>query len=92
MENQLKAEMRLTAIEYVLCDLAAKILLLSGGSKERIEDAHKKLIDELKTQTFPGLDPALGDLASSELEEAVSSLLLMQREMTESLRRESNLD
>ena len=81
--ENLRLETRLAAIEYLLCDLWAKHYLRIGASYEQVVEAHGRAIDRLKTQTFPGIDPALSDLASSELEEAVCALLLMQRQMLE---------
>ncbi len=79
--HELKREMRLTAIEYLLCDLWSKYYGLIGATREQIETAHMKAIDRLKTETFSGLDAASSDLAASELEDAVTGLLAMQQEM-----------
>ncbi len=83
LEQDLKLEMRLAAIEYLVNDLWVKYYLLIGAPYDRIMTAHKNAIEGLRKQTFPGLDPASSDFAASELEHAVRTLLGGQKEMLE---------
>jgi hypothetical protein len=84
--EDLKLESRLLAIEYLLSDLWVKYYLLIGAPYDRIMSAHANAIDMLKKQTFPGLDAAFGDLAASELEDAVRGILAMQQQMLEGVK------
>jgi len=79
--GSVKGEMRLFAIEYLLCDLWTKYYRLIGASQEQIEAAHKKAIEGLKNESFPNMDAALSDLSAAELEDAVTDLLAMQQQM-----------
>jgi hypothetical protein len=85
-DDQLKLEMRLTAIEYLLCDLWVKYYLQIGATYDQIMAAHKKTLEQLNKQTFAGLDPAQSDLAAYELEEAVRKLLDEQKQMMEPIK------
>jgi hypothetical protein len=86
LEQDLKLETRISAIEYLLSDLWVKYYLWINVPYDRIIAAHENTVAKLKTETFPGMDPAIADLASSELEEAVHRLLLMQQEMLEGVK------
>jgi hypothetical protein len=80
-EDAIKLEMRLNAIEYLLCQLWVNILKNAGATEEKFDESSQAMLAHLKTQTFPGLDPGWSDLAAGELEEAVARLVGMQREM-----------
>ena len=80
-EREMKLEARLAAIEYILSDLCVKWYMLANASNAKVEAAHTDTIERLTKQSFPGLDPAMGDAFSSELEEAVAHILSMQRAM-----------
>jgi hypothetical protein len=84
-EAKLKLEARLTAIEYLLSDLFVKWYAINGATNARIAEARADTANHLKTQTFPGVDPAMSDLFAAEFEEAVSAILLMQRQMLANL-------
>lgn len=84
-EDDLKLEARLTAIEYLLSDLWAKWYAANGATNERVAKAHKDCLERLHLEGFPGMDPALGDAFSAELEDAVAAILSMQREMVAGL-------
>jgi hypothetical protein len=86
MEQALKLEVRLSAIEYLLDDLWVKYYLQIGATYDEIMQAHANVLERLRKQTFPGLDAASGDLAASELEEAVRRLLSEQKEMLEGVK------
>jgi hypothetical protein len=80
-EEALRLEMRLAAIEYVVCNFIANVYRSAEIPPKQVLAAQADLIQRLRNQTFPGLDAALSDLAAAELENAVSRLLDMQREM-----------
>ena len=80
-EESIKLEMRLSAIEYLLCQLWANIISLAGADENTFNQRTDVVLEKLKKQTFPGLAPEWGDLASAELEQAVARLIDMQREM-----------
>jgi len=80
-EREIKAEARLMAIEFVLNDLCIRFHRSIGATAEQIVAAHQKCSENLRNDTYPGADPVLSDLAAAEIEEAVSRLLAMQREM-----------
>ena len=80
-ESELRFGARLAAIEYLLSDLWVKLYMLSNATDAKVEAAHMDTIDRLARQTFPGMDPALGDAFAAELEEAVARILSMQRTM-----------
>lgn len=77
-EAKIKAEMRLWALECIVCQLYAILYkTLPPGFSEL---TFKAVIDGARKNTFPGVDPALSDLYSAELEVALTRLVMMQRE------------
>ena len=81
IENTIELEMRLAAIEYLLCQLWVNIISLGGINEQKFDQATQAMLGQLKRQTFSGLSPEWSDLAAAELEEAVARLIGMQREM-----------
>jgi hypothetical protein len=79
--DTIKNEMRLAALEYLLCQIWVNIIKSSGADQKTFDQRTSAMLASLKRQTFPGLDPEWSDLASGELEEAVERLVEMQREM-----------
>jgi hypothetical protein len=71
-EREVKAEMRLFALESVFCQIAATIFqqmpraIFDGAKRQAIEGAQK--------QTFAGGDAAESDLLSAELQIALERL------------------
>lgn len=87
MSNDLiKREMRLAALEYMLCRLWVNILSIVGADEKTFDAGSKAMLEHLKKQTFPGLAPEWSDMASAELEEAVERLVKMQKEMLAALK------
>jgi hypothetical protein len=78
-EDELKAEMRLYAVEFLTANLFAMFCLMTSPSpRETLATARRQMIDSARSQTFPGLDdPAQSDLFSAELESAVDRLMEM---------------
>jgi hypothetical protein len=74
-EQSIKDEMRLYALECLVCQLYALIYrVLPAGAPELTQKAWR---DGARKQTF-GKDPALSDLLSAELEIALDRLAEMQ--------------
>jgi hypothetical protein len=80
-EDRLKLEMRLAALEFVVCKIAAGVLIASGQTGEKLAKAHEEQMRDVAKQMFPVNDPALSDLATAEWEEAIGRLLKMQRSL-----------
>ena len=80
-EETIKLEMRLSAIEYLLCKMYITLIAATGQSDEQIEQAFDEFVAGTRQQLFPGFDPAQSDLISAEWEEAVTRLIACQREM-----------
>jgi hypothetical protein len=82
-EAAIKLEARLSALEFFATKIGATLMVASGLS---VEGAEAAMRDQLaREQTFPTLDPAMSDLASAELNEALERLLKMQVELVEKL-------
>ncbi|MHB1216711.1 MAG: hypothetical protein ACYC1L_00745, partial [Alphaproteobacteria bacterium] len=73
--DAIKHEMRLAAIEYLLCRVYVAMIQASGVSSEQTEHLLQRQISGAANQKFPGLDPAMSDLASAEFGEAVERLV-----------------
>lgn len=76
-----KNEMRIAAMEYLLCQLWTNLLRMAGVTEQKFDESSQAMLAALKTQTFAGLAPEWSDLAAAELEDAVARLVDMQREM-----------
>jgi hypothetical protein len=72
-----KNEVRLAAIEYLLCQLWVNSMKFGGVTEQEFAWRTDAMLASLKKQTFPGLD----NLAAGQLEEAVRHLVDIQREM-----------
>jgi hypothetical protein len=78
IEDELKLQMRLYAVEILSVNLLAISLLQTGTPLELLAEIRQQMIDGAKTHVFPGLDdPAISDLFSAELEAAVDRLMEM---------------
>jgi hypothetical protein len=76
-EEAIKAEMRLFALESIVCQLWAMTFLQPPpGSFEKTRAAW---LEGAKKQTFRGADAAESDLLSAELEIALERLASMQK-------------
>src|ERR1700688_3213298 len=72
MKNDLvKNEMRLAAIEYLLCQLWVNSMKFGGVTEQEFAWRTDAMLANLKKQTFPGLDR----VAPGQLEEAVGRLV-----------------
>jgi len=73
LEDAIKQEARLIAIEYVLTHVAKAAYLRFPAAV--IELAHTNIRQGLREESFPGADPALADHFSAEISENVDRLL-----------------
>jgi hypothetical protein len=72
-----KNEMRLAAIEYLLCQLWVNSMKFGGITEQEFAWRTDAMLTNLNKQAFPGLD----HLAPGQLEEAVGHLVDIQRGM-----------
>ena len=69
-ERAIKTEMRLWALEVLVCDVVAVILASDSAPQELLERTRRQMIEGARRRTFDGLDAAQSDLFSAELEAA----------------------
>ena len=79
-EAQIKLEMRLCALEYMLSKIALMTLMRFVPLPD-LPNHLDQLAADAATQVFSGLDPAQSDLASAEWHLAIEQLVNMQKEM-----------
>ena len=72
-----KNEMRLAAIEYLLCQLWVNSMKFAGVTEQEFAWRTDAMLANIHKQTLPGLQP----LGAGQLEEAVGRLVDIQREM-----------
>jgi hypothetical protein len=80
-EEAIKAEVRLYALESLVCQLYVMIYALTGKPREALQNRRQTLIGKTRLHSFAGLDPTMSDYAAAELESAVDRLLKMQEEI-----------
>jgi hypothetical protein len=75
-EDEIKAEMRLIALEHFVVNLFALSVLQENPEHplEFFEMVQKQMIAGAHRQTFPAVDPSMSDLLSAELEAAIDRL------------------
>lgn len=83
--NALKLEMRLTAIEFMVCRITAVSLVASGKTVKDLQKWRAELKQTLQAQTFAGLDAVVSDAFAAEQEEAVDALLALLKSHMSSL-------
>ena len=79
-EGAIKAEMRLWALEVLVCDLFAIICASDPAPLELFERTRKQMIGGSTRRTFGDVSAAESDLFSAELEAAVTRLMDMVSE------------
>ncbi len=77
-ENPVAAEMRLYALEVMVSSHLAAIHLQSGDAAQSLNGLRTLLIEKTRRTPLIGLDPAMSDLASAELEDAFDRLIRLQ--------------
>jgi hypothetical protein len=83
--GQIEHEMRLSAIEFVLCKLTSSILKGTGRTDAQLAADLNQIADHAKTQSFPALDAVQSDMSSDEFSIAVRRLCDLIREMAAKL-------
>jgi hypothetical protein len=79
-EDELKSECRLYAVEWVAALLfAAHFRQMGDDGPAFLEQARQQALAGARQKTFAGLDPAMSDLLSAEIESAVDRLLGMAK-------------
>jgi hypothetical protein len=71
-EDSIQTEMRLFALESIVCQHFASLYLTMP--RAIFDETQKQAIEGAKTQTFPGVDPAQSDLFSAEFQSALERL------------------
>lgn len=82
-ESEIKLNVRLIAVEYVLEHALSKVHLLSGASREQIAASNQKFVEKLNVLSLPGAEPTQADMAVDEFADAVTNLLNEALEMAE---------
>jgi hypothetical protein len=76
-EEAIRAEMRLWALEVLVCNLFAVMCASDPAPLELFERTRDQMISGARQRTFGDFDPAQSDLFSAELEAAVTRLMDM---------------
>jgi hypothetical protein len=76
-EEAIRAEMRLWALEVLVCDLFAVMCASDPAPLELFERTRDQMISGARQRTFGDFDAAQSDLFSAELEAAVTRLMDM---------------
>jgi alkylation response protein AidB-like acyl-CoA dehydrogenase len=73
-EDAIKTEMRLWALEVLVCNLIAIVCLSDRAPAELLSRTRERIVAGARTRTFPGVDAAISDLY---VEAAVARLMDM---------------
>ena len=60
-KEQLDLEIRLTAIEYLLINMGKAVYLTAQVPAEKMREMRENARTQLLSETFPGVDPSMGD-------------------------------
>jgi hypothetical protein len=74
-KEKIDLEIRLAAIEYVLVHVAKAVYLTAGVSSDKMRELRENARTTLMRETFPGLDPSMGDHIGAEMSDRVDVLL-----------------
>ena len=81
-EDEVKAEFRLYAVEWAISLLlAAQFRQMGAAGLPMLDATRAQALAGARKKAFPGVDPAMSDLFSAELESAVDRLLGMAKEL-----------
>jgi hypothetical protein len=86
-EQTIKAEMRLWALEVLVCNIFAIIAASDTNPNELMTKTRDQMIAGARQRTFSEVDPAMSDLLSAELEAAVTRLMEMANSQIAMLQR-----
>jgi hypothetical protein len=76
-EDRLKMDVRLYCAEWLSASTLAVLLKASEQPQQLFETIKSQTLSAAKVKAFPGLDPAMSDLLSAELESGLERLLGM---------------
>ncbi|MDG2570808.1 hypothetical protein P7L87_24980 [Vibrio parahaemolyticus] len=79
---------KIAAIEQLLVMTMALQYVQLGYTEETVDALHSGLIEKAKSETFPGADPALGDMASGEYSDRIEDLLSRTFDVLRGLKRQ----
>ena len=77
-EAEMKAEMRLYALENLVCVWFAAMSATGPEPERGFAGLREAMLARAQILTFPSLGPALSDLAAAEFEAATDRLLKLQ--------------
>jgi hypothetical protein len=75
VEDTIKAEVRLFALETIVCQHLATVY--QTMPREIFDAVKKQALEGAQKHVFPGFDPSYSDVISSEFEAALSNLYSM---------------
>jgi hypothetical protein len=81
LDDQIKMEMRLRALEYFVSKVNVSVILALPLSDAEIDRGLEKLASDAEQQVFAGLDAAWSDHVSAEWSAAVRRLIEMQKDL-----------
>ena len=70
-KEKLDLEIRLTAIEYLLINMGKAVYLTAQVPAEKMREMRESARTQLLGETFPGVDPSMGDHVGAELADRV---------------------
>jgi hypothetical protein len=74
-KEKIDLEIRLAAIEYVLINVTKAVYLTAGVPSDKMREMREGARTRLMAETFPDLDPSMGDHVGAELADRVEYLL-----------------
>jgi hypothetical protein len=80
-EQEFRLEARLMAIEYMIANVYQVLYQLHGSSPQIVLETHRRARKMLRKQTIPGVDQAMSDLWTAELQRNVEGMLASIEEM-----------
>jgi hypothetical protein len=89
-ENELRLEARLAAIEYMIGHSLSRFYFTAGVTDDQLDAAEARGRETLAATSFPGVDPALADHFSAEIQENIERLQGIARDMLKDIRHRAN--
>jgi hypothetical protein len=73
-KNRLDVEVKLFALEQIVLHLSKMVFCATGVSEEGVRQFRASCREQLSAQTLPGVDPAMADHVTAEIEAEVDRL------------------
>lgn len=73
-KNRLEVEVKLFALEQIVLHLAKMLFCATGVSEEGVKQFRASCREKLSAQTLPGVDPAIADHVTAEVQSEVDRL------------------